>query len=683
MLEAGGVQLNVGGVILDVEEDSTVGDLSFESDSMTVIMSLNQSLKISSSENRLFTVSPTSGITRTCPTGKSVLQIQPVANSVSYSISLGSSGTCVVEDGGAGGGGEAGGEAEAPPAEAPPVEAPPVEAPPAEAPPVEAPPVEAPPAEAPPVEAPPASTPSAGVGVAQGAAQGAGEIGQGIIQAAGSVGSGITQIVQGITSGSTGSAFIAQGVRNTGSYVWDTNTPLYTPPGYTPMKLTEASTYAITIISVADASIQDTSDSPFSFISLVGSALPSSPVSFFRNFIKNIAIAQEKNSLIKITYPNGGETFTIGETYTITWDSENLLSGDLVNISITRGFKLTESIKQVNKEVKKAVSELRATPIVTKTIKETIAPVTAVASALSAGAIAASASAGSASIALNLSEVIQVLSMSRFYLLGLLRFKRKKPWGRVLDRFSGKPLRAAMVQIYELEFQKLKDTQLTDEEGRFGTLIAPGKYYLKVSKKGFETKKSEIIGITQANQVLDLEITLSPLEAEFSLENIRRINFFNALKRFINAINPFLLFIGTVVSILILVIVPTIPNYLIFFVYIVFDLLKVYFAFHLIKPFGKVLDQVTGETLSLAVVRIFDEENNWLLATKVTDDLGRFNFLLEPGRYYITCSRAGFAPYRSETIVLTKASAAAPDIKMAKAGPIPQAPEISSQSVIS
>ena len=658
--------MDVGGIILDVEENSTVDDLSFESTGVKVTMSGGQLLHISSSENRQFTISPTTNTARTCPSGKSVLKIQLSGSpSVVYDISLGDPDSCTDPGGGGAGGGEPGGEpppSEPPPVEPPPEEPPPSEPPPVEPPPSEPPPAEAPPAEAPPAEAPPAEAPPAGAG----AAQGVGAIGGGIVDAAGAVGSGITQIVQGITSGSTGSAFITQGIRNTGSYVWDTTNPLYTPPGYAPMKLTEASTYAITITSAADASLQDSSDSQFSFISLISSTLPSSPVSFLRHFIKNIAQAQEKIPLIKITYPNGGETFVIGETYTITWDSKNLLTSDLVNISITRGFKLTESIKQVNKEVKKVVSELRATPIVTKTIKETIAPATAVASAISASAIAASASAGSASIALNLSEVIQVLSMSRFYLLGLLRFRRKKPWGRVLDRFSGKPLRAAMVQIYELEFQKLKDTQLTDEEGRFGTLMAPGKYYLKISKKGFETKKSEVIEITQSSQVLDLEITLSPHEAEFSLEHIKRINFLNALKRFINAINPFLLFIGTVVSILILVIAPTITNYFIFFVYIAFDLLKVYFTFHLIKPFGKVLNQVTGEVLSLAVVRIFDEENNWLLATKVTDDLGRFNFLLEPGRYYITCSRAGFAPYRSETIVLTKASAAAPDIKMSK-----------------
>jgi hypothetical protein len=124
--------------------------------------------------------------------------------------------------------------------------------------------------------------------------------------------------------------------------------------------------------------------------------------------------------------------------------------------------------------------------------------------------------------------------------------------------------------------------------------------------------------------------------------------------------------IGTLLSIISVVIVPNTLNYIAFAVYIFLDTLKIYFAFHLMKPFGKVMDETTKDPLPLAVVRVFDQEKNWLLATKVADNQGRFNFLLAPGKYYLTCSRAGFAPFKSDSIVLEKAGLPTLEIKMKK-----------------
>jgi len=60
------------------------------------------------------------------------------------------------------------------------------------------------------------------------------------------------------------------------------------------------------------------------------------------------------------------------------------------------------------------------------------------------------------------------------------------------------------------------------------------------------------------------------------------------------------------------------------------------------KPWGVVFNAETGQPLSLAIVRIYETKYNRLLERAVTDNQGRYGFLVKPGEFYITCSKAGF-----------------------------------------
>lgn len=64
-------------------------------------------------------------------------------------------------------------------------------------------------------------------------------------------------------------------------------------------------------------------------------------------------------------------------------------------------------------------------------------------------------------------------------------------------------------------------------------------------------------------------------------------------------------------------------------VYLVFIISK-------IRPGGVVFDSITKKPVSGAIVRIFDAEKNKIMETKVTDNIGRYNFSIEKGSYYMT-----------------------------------------------
>lgn len=59
-------------------------------------------------------------------------------------------------------------------------------------------------------------------------------------------------------------------------------------------------------------------------------------------------------------------------------------------------------------------------------------------------------------------------------------------------------------------------------------------------------------------------------------------------------------------------------------------------------PWGTVLNAATYEPLNLAIVRLFDYDNNKLVETAVTDENGRFGFFVKPGRYYLTTDKENF-----------------------------------------
>jgi 5-hydroxyisourate hydrolase-like protein (transthyretin family) len=285
-----------------------------------------------------------------------------------------------------------------------------------------------------------------------------------------------------------------------------------------------------------------------------------------------------------------------------------------------------------------------------------------------AGALVMTISAGSASVALNLSQMFQSLKLARLYLLGLVRVKRNKPWGRVLDKLTGRPIPIAMVRVYSAEFKKLLDAHLTDDEGRFDALAVPGSYYVEVSKRGYQKFQSNAVKISSEDQVLNVEIALSPLTEALSAAYLGKIRITQVVKYFLRAATPFILAVGTITSLIVVVVLPTGLNYFIFFVYLALDVLQMYFAYHLKKPFGTVQDAVSGNPLPLSIVRIFDDKRNWLLETKVTDRRGRFDFLLASGTYYLTCTKEGYKAYRSDAMTFKEAGLANVDVEMKKVG---------------
>lgn len=288
-------------------------------------------------------------------------------------------------------------------------------------------------------------------------------------------------------------------------------------------------------------------------------------------------------------------------------------------------------------------------------------PASVTLAAVSGGALLLTATAGNVQVAMNISNILQILDNLRLQLLGLVTFKKRKPWGKVFEKLNGRPIPGAKVHLFSAEFNKLLDSYITDSEGRFEFLVNSGNYFLKVSGKGFTEKETDPIHIKSAEQVMNQEIFLVPDIKNIGPGTLLRINIFSLLFRFVDFLNPYLLALGTLLSAGAAYSIPNDSNYLILALYGFFDFVKLYLALSLVRPDGSVVDEDKNPVKN-AVVRIFDAQKNLLVTTGVSDRNGKFNILLVSGKYYLTCAATGYKPYRSDTINVSKNNL--PDLKI-------------------
>ncbi len=278
---------------------------------------------------------------------------------------------------------------------------------------------------------------------------------------------------------------------------------------------------------------------------------------------------------------------------------------------------------------------------------------------LGVGAGGAVATAASAPFLWNLLELL------RFVILGLLRFKKRKPWGTIYDETTHQAIAGATVKILDTEFQKVKETQITDGEGRFGFLVLPGSYYLRVAKSGYKDTETSVFNVKDPNKELpNLEVGLSSLTVATSLKKLNWMKTLSEIRRFLYLINPYLLVVGTALSVFMFILFPTIVNYVVLMAYVVLDGIKLWLNYATARPFGRVLDHSNLDPLPLSIVRAFNRGNNWLTSTHVSDEHGRFQFLLTPGNYYVTASKEGYKPFKSPELEFRKPGIVNKDIEL-------------------
>lgn len=324
----------------------------------------------------------------------------------------------------------------------------------------------------------------------------------------------------------------------------------------------------------------------------------------------------------------GGEGYTAEEESSDSQEEEKPVSGVLGDF----GTSLKEITEKVGEVVENStVSNLNEGQLQTVAATTSVITVT----------VGASVAAGG--ISQFLYAVVQ-------YLTGVLNwfgFKRKKvQYGFVYDSYTKEPISGAVVRIYEPE-GGIVDTIVTDEKGAFSGNLKPGIYKIEVRKRGFTFPSKLIKGkvdlpvqniyhggdfILSENDIVDLAI---PLDSDTLDKNKKgAVVATSIFGNIFSILNIFLFLAGISMTIYMNNKYPSTSNMLLSLVYIPALYAIIVSFVGTGKKYGVVKD-VSRKTLKGIQVGIREMEFDQIIAKRITDDKGKYRFVLPAGKYKI------------------------------------------------
>ncbi|HSX25138.1 MAG TPA: carboxypeptidase-like regulatory domain-containing protein [Candidatus Andersenbacteria bacterium] len=203
------------------------------------------------------------------------------------------------------------------------------------------------------------------------------------------------------------------------------------------------------------------------------------------------------------------------------------------------------------------------------------------------------------------------------------------PRGRVVDIRTGAPIASAQVMIYDAS-GKLHSTLTTNAHGEFSTTFPAGAYGLTVYAPGYMLaaeasqtlpKTADVMydggvfTVKHDDEPIDMIVPVqSSTQKKYSLGELLRASWQS----------------------------------------------MIFFAQKRLKKSeasqGIIRDVSTKQPLDLAAVRLFDEKNGQLIATRISDIYGTFSLFPSPGMYRMTVTREGYEEFVREHIPVPSSS---------------------------
>jgi hypothetical protein len=278
-------------------------------------------------------------------------------------------------------------------------------------------------------------------------------------------------------------------------------------------------------------------------------------------------------------------------------------------------------------------------------------------------------------VSLGLTLVVLLLLNSLSGISALLRLVLLQPFlilfgdkqnrfGLVYNALSKQPIDLARVSLYEDKTNRLVQTYVTGKDGRFAFQAPIGTYYIVVQKEGLifpskilakiktDGKKGAVyhgekIVVTKDNPLITPSI---PLDPPGKIESLHRLQW----KSFRNLLQIIISLCGIILTCFSLVINPLIwESWILLALHFLVLALFIRLLSRSPKPkgWGIVYDE-NKKPLGNTVVRLFNNDFNKLVSSKITDNRGRYFFLAGDSNFKVSFERIGFEPAESKEINL-------------------------------
>ncbi len=360
------------------------------------------------------------------------------------------------------------------------------------------------------------------------------------------------------------------------------------------------------------------------------------------------------------------EIFLIKEapTFKDAFQANASLGTNIKNVALVVGEKTKEYAQVAEQAVKtsiEVINKVADDPKVEQVTKQVVAPtVTTVAVA---------------TVVPSLWSLL--LPLLRFVFLQpvlLLGKKKRKEWGMVYNSLNKLPIDLAVVRLIDKKTKRVKQSRVTDLQGRFLFMSEPGEYTIEVTKPGFvfpshvlagvrsdgkmvDIYHGETIGVSKVGSVVTPNVPIDPGGEQKTPQRILKEKRMLFVQHGVSLL-------GVVLTALSVYVSPT------WYMWVFLGLqLGMYFLFRLfVKPkkpkgWGIVYDAVNKKPIGSVVIRLFTKEYNKLVSTQTSDSAGRYAFLVGPSEYYITVEKSGYESFQSESIKIESEQAKASVLK--------------------
>ncbi len=234
---------------------------------------------------------------------------------------------------------------------------------------------------------------------------------------------------------------------------------------------------------------------------------------------------------------------------------------------------------------------------------------------------------------------------------------RKKPraWGVVYDSVTKRPLDPAYVSLYSGSGREIAST-ITSLDGRYGFLVPPGTYSLKVEKTHYHFPSKRLLGLDSDVLYSDLyfggpievderglmvkNIPLDPLAFDwnqFAKKDRQLLRFYARISAWQARLISWFFTVGFFASVILLFLSYEPVNIAIALLYVAVGI--VHSVMHHSQLAGAVIERATKAPSPFAIVRIFSSDGTTEIGHAVADKYGHYYCLVPPGRYLARIER--------------------------------------------
>jgi hypothetical protein len=246
----------------------------------------------------------------------------------------------------------------------------------------------------------------------------------------------------------------------------------------------------------------------------------------------------------------------------------------------------------------------------------------------------------------SLFELPYYLMQILIWFMNLIGIRKKgKPWGYVYDSVTKTPVPRAVVRLFSQG--KLVESRVTDINGVFHMTPKHGIYTLIANKQDYKFPSTTISGendgprkniykggpyeVKKDKAIVKLSVPLDPQQASTMKRFLRKS--WSKIFSILNTLNPILLVIGIFISLVAYYFTKEPLNIVWVALNLVFLILHFYVRFLVKSKWGHVVDP-TGKAMNGVEIGLYDETYGRLIDTRVTDEKGRYSFVV-PGERYI------------------------------------------------